>query len=481
MGELSAYWLVFVIVAASFVVLTRRTKRFSHGTVLGFFHPYCDSGGGGERVLWVMVLSLLESWKDILHIVVYSGDFYENEEVTKRTILQKVKDRFKIDIIGRFYDNISFVRIHSRPLLEANWYPIGTMIFQSIASIIVGFECLHNVVPDLYIDTTGAAFIYPLVNLWSLGTTKVCAYVHYPIISTDMLSKVREQRPGYNNNSRIASSVTISTLKLLYYKLFACFYSIVGSYADIVMVNSTWTYSHINSLWNKSGKKSINVVYPPCNTRQLAQDTVGSASRKNTILSIGQFRPEKDHFMQLKAFQLYLSALPTTSRTNVELILLGGTRNREDEQLVGRLRSTAEEYGILSQVSFITNAKYEQMLQLLQTSTVGLHTMWNEHFGISVVEMMAAGLIVIAHKSGGPKLDIISVGETLGKNTKGTTGYLADTPEEYASHMNHILNEINSSDQEEIRSSARASVDRFSDEIFKENVKKIFIERGVFM
>lgn len=33
--------------------------------------------------------------------------------------------------------------------------------------------------------------------------------------------------------------------------------------------------------------------------------------------------------------------------------------------------------------------------------------MWNEHFGISVVELMAAGLVVIAHNSGGPKLDII--------------------------------------------------------------------------
>jgi len=34
--------------------------------------------------------------------------------------------------------------------------------------------------------------------------------------------------------------------------------------------------------------------------------------------------------------------------------------------------------------------------------------MWNEHFGISIVEMMAAGLVVVAHKSGGPLMDIIS-------------------------------------------------------------------------
>lgn len=30
-----------------------------------------------------------------------------------------------------------------------------------------------------------------------------------------------------------------------------------------------------------------------------------------------------------------------------------------------------------------------------------------EHFGITVVEMMAAGLLTIAHESAGPKEDII--------------------------------------------------------------------------
>jgi alpha-1,2-mannosyltransferase len=45
--------------------------------------------------------------------------------------------------------------------------------------------------------------------------------------------------------------------------------------------------------------------------------------------------------------------------------------------------------------------------------------MWNEHFGISVVEMMAAGLVVIAHNSGGPKMDIILRNAML-ENCKAT-------------------------------------------------------------
>lgn len=43
----------------------------------------------------------------------------------------------------------------------------------------------------------------------------------------------------------------------------------------------------------------------------------------------------------------------------------------------------------------------------MSQALIGIHTMKDEHFGISVVDMMAAGLITIAHDSAGPRLDII--------------------------------------------------------------------------
>jgi alpha-1,2-mannosyltransferase len=44
--------------------------------------------------------------------------------------------------------------------------------------------------------------------------------------------------------------------------------------------------------------------------------------------------------------------------------------------------------------------------------------MRNEHFGIAVVELMASGIITIAHKSAGPLEDIIG-------GTDVPVGYLA--------------------------------------------------------
>ena len=44
------------------------------------------------------------------------------------------------------------------------------------------------------------------------------------------------------------------------------------------------------------------------------------------------------------------------------------------------------------------NLGYPELLKELGDGLIGIHTMWNEHFGIGIVEMMAAGLLTIAHR-----------------------------------------------------------------------------------
>ena len=54
---------------------------------------------------------------------------------------------------------------------------------------------------QLFIDTTGWAFGYPLA--WKAGA-RVSCYVHYPTISSDMLARVWRGTVTYNNDARIA-------------------------------------------------------------------------------------------------------------------------------------------------------------------------------------------------------------------------------------------------------------------------------------
>lgn len=402
---------------------------------LGFFHPYCNSGGGGERVLWVLIQALLKctALSETIDIIVYTGDFDPDH-----VIIDNVQKTFQISFDESMRRQIRFARIYSRPFLEARHYPVLTMLGQSIGSVCVAIECLIRHVPDVFIDTTGGAFTYPLANL--LAGCKVVAYVHYPIISSDMLQKVRDLRPDYNNDMRIATSKTMSFMKLLYYKTFALGYSIAGLFADVVLVNSTWTRRHIENLWGFQDpsislfgpilslmtiplQKKITTLYPPCNTEELRQ--LALEKRMGIILSIGQFRPEKDHMLQLKMFKILIDRNP--KYLDICLVLMGSTRNADDELLVTRLQKAVIDLGIPEKnVVFELNVPFIRMKRFLAHSSVGLHTMWNEHFGISIVEMMAAGLVVVAHNSGGPKDDIIETKDS------SRTGFLASTPEEYA-------------------------------------------------
>jgi alpha-1,2-mannosyltransferase len=58
-------------------------------------------------------------------------------------------------------------------------------------------------------------------------------------------------------------------------------------------------------------------------------------------------------------------------------------------------------------VEFVVNQPFSKIEECMQQSWIGFHTMEAEHFGISVVEMLAAGLLVVAHNSAGPRFDII--------------------------------------------------------------------------
>lgn len=83
--------------------------------------------------------------------------------------------------------------------------------------------------------------------------------------------------------------------------------------------------------------------------------------------------------------------------------------------------------------------------------------MRDEHFGISVVEFMAAGVIPVAHRSGGIAKDIIIHEEN---------GYLANNLEEYVAILEKLLLEFSQEQLHSIQCNMRKRVVKFSDETF---------------
>lgn len=131
------------------------------------------------------------------------------------------------------------------------------------------------------------------------------------------------------------------------------------------MVNSSWTKAHIDSiLYHDHGILNVltrlpplvflgsslaalrpaEIVYPPCDTRELAK--LPLEGRGRTIVSLAQFRPEKDHRTQLLALSSLLESHPEYRSPPIKMVLMGGSRNAEDAERVTQLQKLAKDIHI---------------------------------------------------------------------------------------------------------------------------------------
>lgn len=195
-------------------VLNRKFKSRGQQDIIevGIFHPYCNAGGGGERVLWCAVRALQQKYGSKIHIKIYTGD----TNVSSEQILRNVTKTFNF-ILDE--SNIDFVFLRKRYWVEAERYPHFTLLGQSLGSMVLGLEALLQYQPDVFIDTMGYAFTYPIFRF--IGDCKVGSYTHYPVVSTDMLRRVKSRVYAHNNQSYVTKNPFLTWLKLTYYRLFA--------------------------------------------------------------------------------------------------------------------------------------------------------------------------------------------------------------------------------------------------------------------
>lgn len=64
------------------------------------------------------------------------------------------------------------------------------------------------------------------------------------------------------------------------------------------------------------------------------------------IVSVAQFRPEKDHALQLKSLARLFEKYPQWKEAKVELVLIGSSRNEGDAKRIDDLRQLAVELDI---------------------------------------------------------------------------------------------------------------------------------------
>lgn len=401
---------------------------------------------------------------------IYTGD----HEVNKATMLERVETRFNIQLHA---PTVVLLYLTTRKYVVSSMYPHMTLLGQSLGSLAVAYDAFTLLVPDVFVDTMGYAFTLAFCK-WLFPTVPTGAYVHYPTISTDMLASLDDQTGVQGINSGAGKGLK-GTMKRRYWQLFARLYGWVGRQVDVVMCNSSWTAAHIRTLWGtgtntdsistgEGTASSPAVVFPPTAVSELeskiAVDAESENQRQPVLLYIAQFRPEKNHPLVLRSFARFLQERArnpaTADKPQPKLVLIGSVRHASpDETHIYNLRLLAHELRIRDHTTFLCDASWPTVLSNLATASVGVNAMWNEHFGICVVEYQAAGLICVTHDSGGPREDIvIDLGD-------GATGFRAETEEQFAAAFEAAL-ALPVAEKVAMRQRARRSARRFTEEEF---------------
>ena len=193
-------------------------QEFNCSKIIGFYHPFTNACGGGEKVLFLALKAITELARSTnSKVIVYT---VENEDAHEIVAKAAKRFNFKLDL------EFQLVRLTKRYFLDQHSVVKLSLVNQAIGNIISVIEAITICPPDIFVDTIGAGFGYPFVKLLS-PCTKVVSYTHYPFIQTDMIT------------------ATLPRYKFHYYNLMLTLYKTVGFAADIIMANSSWTHNHL--------------------------------------------------------------------------------------------------------------------------------------------------------------------------------------------------------------------------------------------
>lgn len=145
-------WIALVIFLCTIITLrfAAWAKRLRRPYTVGFLHPNCHKKGGGERVLWLAVRSLLEK-DSALQVVVYCSPA---AAANADAMYDSLDSDLGICLRPVFSPRITLVPVRFTSYIDSN-FPFCTILFQSLAGIPLSIHCMISRLPSLFIDTRG--------------------------------------------------------------------------------------------------------------------------------------------------------------------------------------------------------------------------------------------------------------------------------------------------------------------------------------
>lgn len=202
------------------------------------------------------------------------------------------------------------------------------------------------------------------------------AYVNFPLV-VDILAR-------HYTTSR-------SWIKIPYELLLETTARKLTGKPGVVLTNSTWTAQLIKQYF---GIKPT-VLYPPVDVDYFAYR--GNPKEK-VIVTISRFTPEKN---------LHLLPLVGSELPDYDWYIVGSAFSSVSNLVIAKIVEEKKKWRARN-VHLVVNPPKSEVKRLLEIASFYVHPLYPEHFGISVVEAMAAGAIPIVYKHGGAWTDIVS-------------------------------------------------------------------------
>jgi alpha-1,2-mannosyltransferase len=209
-----------------------------------------------------------------------------------------------------------------------------------------------------------------------------------------------------------------------------------------ILANSKFTQE---TIMEQLGAKAT-VVYPPVEVNKFL--SVRGQTRNKTVITCGRYSPEKNYEFVLRVASL---------TPDCEFVIIGTFSGSTSRKYYEKLMEMADSLK-LHNIRLIRNEKFENLLSHLGNSRILLSAKVNEPFGLSVVEGMAAGLVPLVHRSGGPWVDSLA-------QKDGPYGYSYLDADGASRVITNLLNDDHRCDEISMRNLER--VEMFSDVKFK--------------
>ncbi|MCD6538374.1 glycosyltransferase [Candidatus Bathyarchaeota archaeon] len=374
---------------------------------IGIIHNSLNSTGGGER----LCLKMIEALKDSGYEVILGTTEPTNWDKVEKTMGMTVRPDRELSLLK------AKMRI----------FGIYMRLLTTFLALKMRREC------DIVVNTHGDI----------LFADSDIIYMHYPTFA------ILRETPV---NTKYSSSLIWRIYFTPYEKIQNI---LVRRYLDgIILTNSTFSRDAIKRY---TGRDAI-VVYPPVEIEAFSF-AAKSDERENIIVSCGRYTPEKN-------YEFILEVAEKLRDEPIRFVVVGASSGKISKRYYMKLEKIRKAKG-LENVEFLRDIDFSKLIALYSKSKIYLHAMRNEHFGISVVEAMAAGLVPVIHRSGGPWQDILRM-------RQGVHGFSYTTASEAAEIIRELI--VDERKRRRIVANSMGYLEVFSEEEFKRRISDI-VER----